>query len=111
MSWSTGIEITESLFSYFCGIMLGINIKRYLKITHIFSSAVWHLPREVSDLAIERLNKVRRLKKQGDWREFLFFDGHKIPYPIDMLLDTSFAFSFSELPIVLYWKPHFKLFP
>ena len=26
-----------SLFSYHCGIMLEINIKRYLKITHIFS--------------------------------------------------------------------------
>ena len=34
-SWSKGIEIVQSLFSYHCGIMLGINIKRYLKITHI----------------------------------------------------------------------------
>ena len=33
-------EIIQGLFSYFCGIMLEINIKRYLKITHIFSSAV-----------------------------------------------------------------------
>ena len=34
-SWSKGTEITQSLCSYHCGIMLGINIKRYLKITHI----------------------------------------------------------------------------
>ena len=27
--------------------MLEINIKRYLKITHIFSSAMWYLPREI----------------------------------------------------------------
>ena len=33
--------------------MLEIIIKRYLKITHIFSSAMWHLPREVFDLAIK----------------------------------------------------------
>ena len=36
ISWSKGIEIIQSLFSYFCGIMLKINIKRYLRITHIF---------------------------------------------------------------------------
>ena len=44
--------------------MLEITIKIYLEITHIFSSAVWHLPREIFDLAIESLNKVRRLMKQ-----------------------------------------------
>ena len=44
--------------------MLEINIKRYLKITHIFSSAVWHLPRETFHLAVEGLSKVRRLKNQ-----------------------------------------------
>ena len=30
-------EIIERLFSYHCGIMLEINIKKYLKITHVFS--------------------------------------------------------------------------
>ena len=35
LSRSKGIEITQS---YHCGIMLKIIIKRYLKITHIFSS-------------------------------------------------------------------------
>ena len=38
------------------------NIKRHLKITHIFSSAMWHLPRQIFDLAIESLSKVKRLK-------------------------------------------------
>ena len=60
-------EIIDSLFFYHCGIMLEINIKRYLKITHIFSRAVWHLPREIFDLAIESLNKVRSLKKHRGW--------------------------------------------
>ena len=51
--------------------MLEINIKMYLKTTHILSSAMWHLPREIFDLVIESLNKVRRLKKHrgGDCRE------------------------------------------
>ena len=40
ISWSKGIEVTQSLWSHHCGIMLEINIKRYLKITHIFSSAM-----------------------------------------------------------------------
>ena len=43
--------------------MLEISVKRYLKIIHIFSSAMWHLPREIFDLATESLN-IRRLKKQ-----------------------------------------------
>ena len=30
----------------------------------MFSSAMWHLPREILDLAIENLNKVRRQKKK-----------------------------------------------
>ena len=58
---------TES--SYHCGIILEINIKRYLKITHIFSSEMWHLPRETFDLAIESLNKVRRLKNHRRWSQ------------------------------------------
>ena len=62
-SWSKCIKTIQSLLSYHCGIKLEINIKRYLKITHIFSSTMWHLPREIFDLATESLNKVRRLKK------------------------------------------------
>ena len=41
--------------------MLEINIKRYLKITHIFPSIIGHLLREIFDMAIESLNKVKRL--------------------------------------------------
>ena len=41
--------------------MLEINIKRYLKITHIFSSAKTFTKR---DLAIKSLNKVRLKKTQ-----------------------------------------------
>ena len=39
--------------------MFESNIKKYLKITHIFSSAMWHLPRQIFDLAIESLNKIQ----------------------------------------------------
>ena len=42
-----GAEIIQSLFSYYCGIMLKINIKRYLKITLTFSSAMPRLPRDI----------------------------------------------------------------
>ena len=55
--------------------MLEINIKRYLKITHIFSNSMWHLPREISDLVIESLDKVRLEKKKNPQRviaEFSF---------------------------------------
>ena len=44
--------------------MLEINIKRYLNISHLLSSAMWHLLREIFDLAIENLGKVKRLKKK-----------------------------------------------
>ena len=67
ISWFKGIEIIQSLFCYHCAIMLEINVKRYLKLTHIFSNALWHLPRKMFDLAIEILNKVRRLKRQRGW--------------------------------------------
>ena len=64
MSWSKGIEIIQNLFSCHCGIILEINIKRYLKITHIFSNAMWYLPKDVIDLNIESLKKVRMKKTQ-----------------------------------------------
>ena len=67
MSESKGIEIIQSLLSYHCGIMLEINIKRYLKITHIFSSAMWHLQKEIFDLSTENINKVKTLKKHRGW--------------------------------------------
>ena len=41
-----------------------------MKITHIFSSAMWHLPRETFDLATERLNNVRRMIKTGTKTSF-----------------------------------------
>ena len=56
-----GIEVIQSLFSYHCTLMLETNMKRYLKITHIFSSVMWQLPR---DLAIENFKKVKRQKTQ-----------------------------------------------
>ena len=46
-SCSKGNEIIQHWFSSHCGIILEIGPKRYLKITHIFSSAVWHLLREI----------------------------------------------------------------
>ena len=77
ISWSKGIEIIQNLFSCHCGIMLGINIKRYLKITHIFSNTVWHLLREIFDLAFESLNKVRDWKNtEGDCREEFKWEIH-----------------------------------
>ena len=45
--------------------MLEINIRRCLKITHLFSSVMWQLPREIFDLAVESLSKVKRLKNHG----------------------------------------------
>ena len=38
--------------------MLEVNIKRYLKITHVFSRAVWPLLSEIFDLAVKGLSKV-----------------------------------------------------
>ena len=112
-------SIIQSLFAYHGGILLKINIKRCLKITHIFSenemvgkhhwyngrefgqalgdreeqgslvccsswgcwvrhdlvteqhhilsSAMWHLLREIFDLAIESLSKAKRLKNTRGW--------------------------------------------
>lgn len=53
----------QNLFSYYHGITLEINIKRYLNITHLFSSEIWHLSREVIDAAIEGFSIVRRQRK------------------------------------------------
>ena len=52
-----GLKVLNSyrVYSQYCRIVLEINIKRYLKITHIFSSATWHSPREIFDLATESL--------------------------------------------------------
>ena len=44
--------------------MLEISIKRFLKTIHIHSSAVWHLPREIFDLAFKSLSKIRLKKTQ-----------------------------------------------
>ena len=40
ISWSKVIEIIQSLFSYYCGIIVEISIERYLKITQTFSRAM-----------------------------------------------------------------------
>ena len=42
ISWSKGIDVVHSLFSYHQGLTLEINMKRYLKIAHTFSSVVPH---------------------------------------------------------------------
>ena len=72
ISWPKVIEIIQSLLSYYCGIIVEISIKRYLKITQTFSRAIWHLPREIFGLAIENLNKAKRLKKSqmviAEWK-------------------------------------------
>ena len=44
ISWSKVIEIIQSLFSYHCKILLETHIKTYLKVMHVFSNAMWHLP-------------------------------------------------------------------
>ena len=44
--------------------MLEINIKIYLKITCLFSSAMWHLPRESFDLATKSLSEIRLKKRE-----------------------------------------------
>ena len=51
--------------------MLEISITRnFKKITHIFSRAMWLLPRELFDLVIESLSKVRGLKKyRARWQK------------------------------------------
>ena len=55
-----GLKVLRSysLFSYHCWIMLEISVKRYLKIIYTFLSALWHLPEEISDLAIESLDTI-----------------------------------------------------
>ena len=42
--------------------MLEIDIKRYLRITHIISSLMWHLPTEVFDLASVKLENWKKIK-------------------------------------------------
>ena len=74
MSWSKGIEIMQSLFSYHCGIMLEINIKRYSKITHILSSAIWHLPREIFDLEQETFFNRKSFNVQHAY--YVFYTDH-----------------------------------
>ena len=58
ISLCEGIEIIQSLFSRHCGVMLEIDIKLSAKITHMFPSAVRHLPRETYDLAVEASMKL-----------------------------------------------------
>ena len=53
----------KSLFSYHCGIMIEISIRGYLKTTHKYSNAMWHLPRENFDLAMPLKASI----KLEDW--------------------------------------------
>ena len=41
------------------------NIKRYLKITHTFSNSMWHLPREIFDLATEAKTRNKGFLKRS----------------------------------------------
>lgn len=75
---SKGIEIIQILFSYPRGIMLEINTIRYLKIAHIFSSAMQHLPRQLFDLATESLSEVR-LEKHRVVAEKRLNEKHFLP--------------------------------
>ena len=60
---SLNIEITQRLFSYQCGIMLEVNIKRLFENTpYSFKCNVTFT--KIFGLTIEILNKVRRLRKQ-----------------------------------------------
>lgn len=85
---SEGLEVMQILFSYPRGIMLEINTIRYLKIAHIFSSAMQHLPRQLFDLATESLGEVRLEKhrvvaeKPLNEKHFLPLAGHtRTPAP------------------------------
>ena len=65
ISLCEGIEIIQSLFSRHCGVMLEIDIKLSAKITHMFPSAVRHLPRETYDLAVEASMKLEGWNHRG----------------------------------------------
>lgn len=85
---SEGLEVMQILFSYPRGIMLEINTIRYLKIAHILSSAMQHLPRQLFDLATESLGEVRLEKhrvvaeKPLNEKHFLPLAGHtRTPAP------------------------------
>jgi len=62
-----GVAKSWTWLSDWTELMLEISIKGYLKRSHIFSSAVRHLSREIFDLAIESLKKVKRVKKHRRW--------------------------------------------
>ena len=62
-----GVTKSWTWLSDWTELMLEISIKWCLKRSHIFSSAVQHLSREIFDLAIESLKKVKRLKKHRGW--------------------------------------------
>ena len=62
-----GVAKSWTRLSDWTKLMLEISIKGYLKRSHIFSSAVWHLSREIFDLAIESLCNIRRLRKHRGW--------------------------------------------
>ena len=82
--------------------MLEINIERYLKATHIFSSAVWHLPREIFDLAIKSLNKVRRLKIHRGWLQKRKHLNEKLISKILLKVMGTISY-FSGCPWYLEW--------
>ena len=57
-SWNHTEFVLLSLWSY-----VKNQYQKYFKIIHIFSRVTWHLSREIFDLAIESLNKFKRVKK------------------------------------------------
>ena len=61
VSWSKGIKIIQSLFFYHCNNVRNQYQKIFENDTHIFMCYVTFTKR--FDLAIETLNKVKRLKK------------------------------------------------
>ena len=78
--------------------MLEINIKIFENILH-FSSAVWHLPRDFFDIAIESLNKAKRLKKHSD--NPIFWG------PWDLTLPGLRSWAGLGVPLPnVWWGPH-----
>ena len=66
ISWSKDIEIMQSVLLPLWNYVRNQSQKILENNPHI-SSTVWHLLREIFDIAIESLNKVKRLKKNGGW--------------------------------------------
>jgi len=82
--------------------MLEISIKRYFQITHLFSSTMWHLPREIFNLVIESLNKVRLKRTQEVIAEKKAFK-----WEISIKMRNKFKDSLNKTPCIWKLNVHF----